>query len=264
MALPACDQSIAMDAPRDAAAESGPGKQVAKSPATAVNSPGVVRKATQGKGSQKSLAKGQIPGKGMEQRGPPAKKRASTPRKSSSSKRTTPIHPGLNSETQALRAEACRTRIEATLQPVRIVQLAEECEKELSNDILIAEFRQIATDARRVLEVQRSAGLSADLFTHPEGDADYQALVRLAVRGDKLASYQIAQAYRAGQSGVPANTRRMEQWLRFSAELGDGRASWELAEHYNYGGLIADAAKYEKKADDLGYRPGVRLPSRGY
>ncbi len=253
-----------MDAPGEAAGTSRSGKPLGKPPAMAAKSPGVVGKVTLGKGSQKSLAKGQISGKGKEQRKPPAKKRASTPRKASTGKRATPIHPGMNSETQARRAEACKTQIEATLQPARIVQLAEACETELLNDILIEEFRQIATDARRVLEVQRSVGLSADLFTHPEGDADFRALVRLAVRGDKQASYRIAQAYRVGQSGVLANPRRMEQWLRFSAELGDGRASWELAEHYNYGGLIADAAKYEKKAEDLGYRPAVRLPSRGY
>ncbi len=253
-----------MDAPGEAAGTSRSGKPLGKPPAMAAKSPGVVGKVTLGKGSQKSLAKGQISGKGKEQRKPPAKKRASTPRKASTGKRATPIHPGMNSETQARRAEACKTQIEATLQPARIVQLAEACETELLNDILIEEFRQIATDARRVLEVQRSVGLSADLFTHPEGDADFRALFRLAVRGDKQASYRIAQAYRVGQSGVLANPRRMEQWLRFSAELGDGRASWELAEHYNYGGLIADAAKYEKKAEDLGYRPAVRLPSRGY
>ena len=254
----------AMDAGGMGGSTSSPRKQGGALPATAAENSAAVRKVVEGKRPQKSLATSQAPGTGKGTQKPLPRKRAATPRKSTSGKRTLPAPAGSASETQALRAEACKKRIEATLQPARIVQLAEECEKELSNDILTGEFRRIGTRARQVLEVQRSAGLSADLFTHPEGDEDFQALIRQAVRGDKQASYRIAQAYRLGRSGVPANTRRMEQWLRFSAELGDGRASWELAEHYNYGGLIADAAKYEKKAEDLGYRPGFRLPSRGY
>lgn len=154
--------------------------------------------------------------------------------------------------------------MEAELQPARIVQVAAECEGILSNETLAGEIRRVGAAARQAMEVQRAAGMSADLFAHPEGDADFHALVRRAARGDMQAAYRIADAYRSGLLGVPANSRRMEQWLRYSAELGDGRASWELAELYNYGGLIADAAKYEKKAEDLGYRPGLRLPSRGY
>jgi TPR repeat protein len=142
--------------------------------------------------------------------------------------------------------------------------MAEECERDISDDTLASEIRQIGNGARQATEVQRSAGLSVDFFTQPEGDAELHGLVHRAARGDRHAAYRIADAYKTGQMGVHANARRMEQWLRFSAELGDGRASWELAEHYNYGGLVADAAKYEKKAEELGYRPGVRLPSRGY
>jgi hypothetical protein len=44
----------------------------------------------------------------------------------------------------------------------------------------------------------------------------------------------------------------MEQWLHISAGLGNGLASWELAEYYNYGGRVADAARFEKRALELG------------
>jgi len=63
---------------------------------------------------------------------------------------------------------------------------------------------------------------------------------------------------------VATNLRRTEQWLRFAAELGNGIASWELAEIYNHGGQLGDAVRFEKKALDLGYRPPPRLATRGY
>jgi hypothetical protein len=192
------------------------------------------------------------------------KKRPAVAAKSSIGRRSTPTVLDSSSEAQLRRAEACKKRIDTESQPARILLMAEECERDISDDTLASEIRQIGNGARQATEVQRSAGLSVDFFTHPEGDPELHGLVHRAARGDRQAAYRIADAYKTGQMGVHANARRMEQWLRFSAELGDGRASWELAEHYNYGGLVADAAKYEKKAEELGYRPGVRLPSRGY
>lgn len=162
------------------------------------------------------------------------------------------------------RIEQCRERVESVLQPARLVKQAEECERDFPASQFAEELRRIAAGARQALEIQRAAGLSGDFFEDSVGDAAYRDNLGKAVRGDKDAAYRIALAYRAGMSGVVANSRRMEQWLRFSAELGSGRASWELAEFYNYGGFIADAARFEKKALDLGYRPPFRLPTRGY
>lgn len=195
---------------------------------------------------------------------PVATRRVTPMTKAAPVRRTKPALVEALRDSQSSLAEACKQRIETELQPARIVQAALECEGKLSNETLAGEIRQAGVGARQAMEVQRTAGMSADLFAHPEGDPDFHALVRRAARGDMQAAYRIADAYRTGILGVQANPRRMEQWLRFSAELGDGRASWELSEHYNYGGLVADAAKYEKKAEDLGYRPGPRLPSRGY
>lgn len=164
----------------------------------------------------------------------------------------------------SFRAADCRERITSAVQPARVATLAEECVKELPPGPLSDEFKRIEAGARTALEGQRSAGISADLFGDSAGDSQLRELVGRAARGDKDAAYGVAEAYKSGLSGVASDPRRMEQWLRYSAELGHGRASWELAEHYNYTGLVADAARFERKSLDLGYRPAVRLPSRGY
>ncbi len=164
----------------------------------------------------------------------------------------------------SLRAERCRQQIDAALQPARLLKLIEECEKDIAAGPFLDEIRHLAVGARSALEGQRLAGLSSDFFDEPGGDGQFRGLIAKAVRGDQLAAYSLARAFRNGESGVASSPRRVEQWLRFASELGNGRASWELAELYNYSGQIADAARFEKKALSQGYRPGVRLPSRGY
>ncbi len=226
--------------------------------------PAAARKLVRGKSTQKSPRS--APRSSDARRAGKVATPARAPKlaKSTTSRRPAAVLPHSEKTQQSARALACREKIEAAIQPARTVKLAEECERELLHEPLVDEIRRIASGARQAMEGQRSAGLSAELFEDPYGDARFHDLIRKSARGDGDAAYQIAQAYKTGQSGISASTRRMEQWLRFSAELGNGRASWELAEYYNYGGLVADAARFEKKAQELGYQPGVRLPSRGY
>ena len=160
--------------------------------------------------------------------------------------------------------EARWQEIQTTLRPARLIVLCVEFERDFPSSQFVQQVKVAQAGARQAMEIQRSAGLSGDLFEDPVGDSGYHDNLIKAVRGDKEAAYGIALAHWTGTSGVVPSTRRTEQWLRFAAELGNGRASWELAQMYNRVGLVADAARFEKKALDLGYQPPPRLPTRGY
>lgn len=160
--------------------------------------------------------------------------------------------------------EARWQEIQTALRPASLIVLCEQFERDFPASQFTHQVGVVAASARQALEIQRSAGLSGDFFEDAVGDSAYRENLRKAVRGDKDAAYGIALAYKTGTAGVDASLRRMEQWLHFSAELGSGVASWELAEIYNRDGFIADVARFEKKALDLGYQPPPRLPTRGY
>lgn len=151
-----------------------------------------------------------------------------------------------------------------TLRPAKLIVLCEAFANEFPASERGKVVEAVGTSARRAIEIQRTAGLSGDFFEDVVGDGAYRENLHGAVRGNKAAAYEIAMAYKNGNSGVVASARRKEQWLRFSAELGNGKASWELSEIYNRGGFVADAARFEQKALELGYRPAPRLPTRGY
>lgn len=262
-AVLACAPAIAAEAASGKDGVSRPPRQVVIPSGGGVKKAEDARKLARIKRSTRADAGGRPRVSGKTQ-GKPGTTRAAAAAKTALGGQSTVSRAGTVREPPPLHTETCMRRIDAEPLPSRIVSLVEECEGVLTDDITAADIRRSGVAAKQVMEVQRAAGLSADMFAHPEGGAEFQALIRRAARGDKQAAHQIADAYRGGLLGVQPNPRRMEQWLRFSAELGNGRASWELAEHYNYGGLIADAAKYERKAEELGFRPGVRLPSRGY
>ena len=154
--------------------------------------------------------------------------------------------------------------IQETLRPARLIRLCEDFERDFPGSEFSQQIRVTISGAQQALDSQRSARISGDLFVEAAGDKGYRDDLLKALRGDKDAAHRIAIAYRDGVSGVAVNPRRTEQWLRFAAELGNGIASWELSEIYNQSDQVGDAARFEKKALDLGYRPPPRLATRGY
>lgn len=154
--------------------------------------------------------------------------------------------------------------IQDTLRPASLIRLCQDFERDFPGSEFSQQVRVAISGAQQALDSQRSARISSDLFVEVTGDRGYRDDLLKALRGDKDAAHRIAMAHRDGSSGVAANPRRTEQWLRFAAELGNGIASWELSEIYNQSDQVGDAARFEKKALDLGYRPPPRLATRGY
>ena len=154
--------------------------------------------------------------------------------------------------------------VQVAVGPTKLLRLAEQFDRDYPFSAVSQQNQALQACAQKTLEIARSAGISSDFFDEIVDDANYNSRLRSAVRGDKEAAYQLALAYQTANSGVTANALRAEQWLRFAADLGHGRASWEVAEIYNRAGLMADAARYERKATEQGYVLPTRLPNRGY
>lgn len=110
-----------------------------------------------------------------------------------------------------------------------------------------------ADDALRALS-SRFVRLSTSAFTAARGDDRFSEDLGKALRGDKDAAARISEMYRLGSNGLTANPLRGEQWLRYSALLGNAIACYEL-----YRRLAEksdpDAEFFGPEAERLGYQP---------
>lgn len=176
--------------------------------------------------------------------------------------RTKPVRPAPKIDQSVMQSRW--QEVQFAVGPTKLLRLAEQFERDYPFSAVDQQNQALQVCAKKTLDIARSSGISSDFFDEMIGDERYKSLLKAAVRGDKESAYLLALAYQEGSSGVPANARRSEQWLRFAAELDHAQASWRLAEIYNREGLMADAARYEKRATDLGYVVPVRLPNRGY
>jgi len=154
--------------------------------------------------------------------------------------------------------------IRKTIKPREVVRLCEVFLKTFPDGEYTQTAQATLDGARLAADSQRAAGLSSDAIDTSIGNEDYRDDLVKAVRGDKDAAHRIAIMYRDGNGGMRVNLRRVEIWLKFSAELGNGIASWQLSEYYSSTGMVGEAARYERRAVDLGYRPPPRLSNRGY
>lgn len=151
-----------------------------------------------------------------------------------------------------------------TIPPKLLVSLCREFKRDYPEAKYTPEAEKILKGARRALKSQLTAELADDTLEMLAEEIHVRADLIKALRGDKEAAYRVATMYREGSNGLLKNERRTEQWLKFSAELGSAVASWKLAEIYLSTGQQADAAKYERRAIELGYEPPPRLSNRGY
>lgn len=156
------------------------------------------------------------------------------------------------------------TEVNSARRPSHIVALAQAFLRDYPQSAHREQARALEAGASRVVAIKRDVGLSGDYFESSHGDASIDANLLGAARGDGEAAYQLAIAFGTGKSGVSPSLYRHEQWMRFAAELGHARASWDLAQIYNTYGRVADAAHFEKRATELGYKPPPRLSNRDY
>jgi TPR repeat protein len=109
-----------------------------------------------------------------------------------------------------------------------------------------------AEDALKALS-SRFVRLSASAF-RSTGDPRYLEDIRKAVRGDKDAASRISDMYAQGSNGVATNPQRAEQWLRYSALLGNAIACYTLYRSLADKG-DPDAEFFGPEAIRLGYVP---------
>lgn len=185
---------------------------------------------------------------------------------SATSAAPTPVHPIVLAMVLDLKqGELGRwTEISSVRRPSRVVELCASFLRDYPQSAHRDEARALEAGASRAVAIKREVGLTGEFFENTRGDAAFDARLLGAARGDAEAAYRVAVAFGDGKSGVSASLYRHEQWLRFAAELGHARASWDLAQIYNAYGRVADAAHFEKRATELGYKPPPRLSNRDY
>lgn len=159
--------------------------------------------------------------------------------------------------------EARWRHVQQTLDPEMVIALSDEFRRDYPNSRYRQANQRIRADARKALRAQREARLSTEALDDPAGDVTYRADLVQAMRGDKDAAYRVSLMYRQGSHGLAKDAQRSAQWLRIAAELGNGRASWEVANIYNRDGAMAEAARFEAKAVRDGFRIPPRMPNRG-
>lgn len=166
-------------------------------------------------------------------------------------------------QTGAVEMEAQWQELQQALLPEIVIRLGEKFQRDYPQGRHQQSGMKILEDARKVLRAQQEARLSTEALDDPAGDGTYRGDLLKALRGDKDAAYRIALMYRQGTHGLAKDPLRSTQWLRVAAELGNGRASWDVANIYNRDGEMAEAARFEAKAVRDGFVIPPRLPNRG-
>lgn len=158
--------------------------------------------------------------------------------------------------------EARWQKLQQTIRPDVLVKLSEEFEKDFPGSQYSQADKDIQAGARKAFQALRDARLSSGAIEEPSGDVAYRNKLTQALRGDKESAYHVAMMYMEGTHGLRRSERRAAQWLHIAAELGSADASWEVAQIYNIDGQVGEAARFEAKAVEAGYRVPARLSTR--
>jgi len=104
--------------------------------------------------------------------------------------------------------------------------------------------------SRNDVQLYRSA------FVPRESGETLQDMHRASL-GDRAAAVRLAHA--SQRAGDAQSQQRYVGWLQLASQLGDDRASYELALHFRRTDQLVLAARYEAVAIALGYQPAPGL-----
>jgi len=155
---------------------------------------------------------------------------------------------------------ALRAQLDSALWPGDIVRLADQYRRQFPDGPAAAAadaWRERAAESMRVLG-RNDVRLHRAAFRPAEPAEDWAADLRLAALGDRAAAVRLAHRARLSEDGN-AVAHRYVGWLQYAAQLGDERASYELALHFRQQAQPVLAARYEDLALSLGFQPPVAL-----
>ncbi|MCW5662747.1 MAG: hypothetical protein KIT35_02830 [Piscinibacter sp.] len=145
---------------------------------------------------------------------------------------------------------ALRDQLQQATWPADIVAAAERYLQRYPQSPLAGQARQWRAQAElgaRVL-AERDVRLYRSAFQPEAAAPDARDDLRRAALGDRAAAVRLAHEARR-------DTPRYLGWLQYAAQLGDERASYELALHYRRAAQPVLAAVYEARAVELGFVP---------
>lgn len=147
-----------------------------------------------------------------------------------------------------------REQLQQALWPADIVGAADRYLQRYPQSPFAAQARQWREQARSGVRVlaERDVQLYRGAFQGSTADAAQRDELRRAALGDRTAAVRLA---RAARQATPPDTPRYIGWLQYAAQLGDERASYELALHYRRDAQPVRAAVYEARAVELGFVP---------
>ena len=190
------------------------------------------------------------------------RKLAQQPFIAENTRRTIPLAPRTAKPVDLAREEGADwQRLEASLWPAEIVQLATAFEKAWPNSRYAAPLKVAkagAEEAARALQRPDVRLFKSAFQVQGNEPAEQRRDLYRAARGDKDAAARLGR--RVLQSGSGSNSAsRYEGWLQLAAALGNGIAAYELALHYRANDQPQLAAQFEARARDLGYNPPPSL-----